>query len=433
MPESASTPTERLYRIVEEGLCIGCGLCQAIAGCDKVKVVKTASGYLNPVVTGDLDHETVDRIYDACPGTRVEGLPQRLIDDGTRIDHVWGPWRRMVTAWAGDQAMRHEGSTGGVLTALADYLLASGRVAFVLHVKASAANPTFGERHLSFSRADVMAGVGSRYGPAAPLLDVADVLARNEPFAVIAKPCDIAALRNYARQDPRVDQLVKYWLCMVCGGYMAPRGMQDFFARYGIDPASITGVRYRGQGCPGPTRIETGDDVRALDYLDLCTEDPSLWMVPFRCKICPDAIGEAADIAASDTWPGGSPARGSSQSDPGTNALVIRTEAGAELVDAATRDGALVLGDDIGPDEMTLYQPHQMSKKYAVWARHEGLKAMGRLTPATARLRVAELAAEMPADFNQAQRDGTIRRVREGKASEPTPEPVVAPRRAPTA
>ena len=30
------TPEERLYRIVEDGLCIGCGLCQSVAGADRL-------------------------------------------------------------------------------------------------------------------------------------------------------------------------------------------------------------------------------------------------------------------------------------------------------------------------------------------------------------------------------------------------------------
>jgi coenzyme F420 hydrogenase subunit beta len=142
------SPAERLYAIVEQGLCIGCGLCQAVAGPDKVKVVKTTGGYLQPVVAGALDHETVDRIYDVCPGTRIEGLPARLIDGETKTDNVWGPWRRMVRAWAGDPVQRFEGSTGGVLTALAGYLLASKRVDFILHAKASTSEPTFGERQI---------------------------------------------------------------------------------------------------------------------------------------------------------------------------------------------------------------------------------------------------------------------------------------------
>ena len=59
----------------------------------------------------------------------------------------------------------------------------------MLHAKASTTTPTFGERHLSFTQADVMEAAGSRYGPTAPLIDVADVLDRGQPFAFIGKPC----------------------------------------------------------------------------------------------------------------------------------------------------------------------------------------------------------------------------------------------------
>ena len=46
------TPAERLYAIVEQGLCIGCGLCQSVAGKERVRVTKTLNGYLQPVVEG---------------------------------------------------------------------------------------------------------------------------------------------------------------------------------------------------------------------------------------------------------------------------------------------------------------------------------------------------------------------------------------------
>ena len=106
------TPTERLYAIVEQGLCIGCGLCEAIAP-ESITVRKTTTGFEVPVVIGDLDDATVDRVYDICPGTRLEGLPDRLVEDDTVVDPVWGPVRRIVRAWAGDPEVRHIGSTGG--------------------------------------------------------------------------------------------------------------------------------------------------------------------------------------------------------------------------------------------------------------------------------------------------------------------------------
>ncbi len=415
------TPTERLYAIVEQGLCIGCGLCQSVAGKGAVRVTKTMSGYLQPVVEGELDHATVDRIYQVCPGTRIEGLPAGLIDADTRHDNVWGPWRRIVRAWAGDPAVRFEGSTGGVLTALANYLLASKRVEFILQVKTSASEPSFGDATLSFTEADVFEAAGSRYGPAAPLTDINAVLERGQPFAFIAKPCDVSALRNYAKQDERVDRLVKYMLVMVCGGYGTPQGTIDFYRRVGIDPEQVTGLRYRGRGCPGPTRVETGDKAQEFHYIDYWGEDETTWSLPFRCKICPDGIGEAADIAAADTWIGGGPNRVDSVGDPGTNALIARSKAGEELITAAAGAGALTLEYDIVPDIMSVYQPHQVNKKYAAWARHQGLRDAGRIVPHTERLRIEELAQDLPDETNEFQREGTRQRVEIGKASEPTP------------
>ena len=416
------TPTERLYAIVEQGLCIGCGLCQSVAGKDRVRVRKTLNGFLAPLVEGDLDHDTVDRIYAVCPGTRVEGLPERLLEVDTRQDNVWGPWRRMVRAWAGDAQVRYEGSTGGVMTALAAYLLKSGRVDFILQVKTSDSEPTFGDPVLSFTEADVFEAAGSRYGPAAPLLDIGAALDRNQPFAFFAKPCDVNALRNYAQQDERVDRLVKYCVVMVCGGYGTPRGTEAFFKRVGIEADSVTGLRYRGRGCPGPTRVDTPTGSHEYHYIDYWGEDETTWTLPFRCKVCPDGIGEAADIAASDSWVGGGPNRIDSVDDPGINVLVARTRAGEELIAAAAVDGALTLENDIVPDTLSVYQPHQVNKKYAAWPRHQGLRNAGRIAPQTARLRIEELAADLPEATNRFQREGTLQRVESGKTSEPTPQ-----------
>ena len=38
----------QLSDIVDNGLCIGCGLCQSIAGKDKIKISMTSKGRLEP-------------------------------------------------------------------------------------------------------------------------------------------------------------------------------------------------------------------------------------------------------------------------------------------------------------------------------------------------------------------------------------------------
>ncbi len=56
------SPQERLYKIVEDGMCIGCGLCQAVAGVEKIKAVKVTTGHIRPVASATLDHASVDQI-----------------------------------------------------------------------------------------------------------------------------------------------------------------------------------------------------------------------------------------------------------------------------------------------------------------------------------------------------------------------------------
>ncbi|MCE2518003.1 MAG: hydrogenase, partial [Alphaproteobacteria bacterium] len=141
-PINPASPNERLNRISEDAMCVGCGLCQSIAGPDIVRMELVENGTERPVARGPLTHETVHVIYDTCPGTRVEGLPQDEIDSTSCHDLIWGPYQSMHLAYASDPQIRHQGSTGGVLTALATYLDESGEDDFILHAKAATRNPT---------------------------------------------------------------------------------------------------------------------------------------------------------------------------------------------------------------------------------------------------------------------------------------------------
>lgn len=419
------TPIDRLNRISEEGLCIGCGLCQALAGTEMIEVVRTPEGALRPIPTDALDHPTVDAIYAMCPGTRLEGLPEALVEEDTTIDPVWGPTRRVVKGHAGDPEIRFKAAAGGALTALSLYLLESGQVDFILHATESKSDPSFGVRHVSRTREDLLRGAGSRYGPTATLIDIDHWLGLEQPFAFIGTPCDVSALRNLARRDPRVDARCVMMMTMVCGGFMQTPALARAVTDFGMDFERLTRLRYRGHGCPGPTRMEQDDgSVLEKTYMDFWGEDDSAWSLPWRCKICPDAIGEAADIAASDCWPGGSPTQEQASNhdlDPGSNGILIRSARGQALFDAAVAAGTLVIESEASPRDMDDWQPHQVHKKRSVGARHEGMRQAGHIVPETERLRVAELMARNDPAEIAAQIEGTAERVRAGKANEPTP------------
>ncbi len=405
----------RFQRILEEGKCIGCGLCSSMFP-DKLEMAVAPSGYLRPAARRDLSAEETDAIYDVCPGVVQTGLPEDLIERETVVDEVWGPFMRIDMAYAADPETRHRGSTGGALTALCDYLIASGTARAILHVTSGGARPSFGRPHVSVSREDVLEGAGSRYGPADPLTGFGALLDRGAPFAVVAKPCDISAVRLLGRRDPRVGALITHLLTPVCGGFMPPQGMESFLKRIGVAPDAVAAVSYRGDGCPGPTRIElkNGDTIDKT-YLELWGSDASMWHLPWRCKICPDGTGEAADVAAADTWPGGSPTEAMLDDDPGTNVVLARTRAGAELVENAAEAGYLALDGSATPRDLDLWQPHQVRKKIASGARFQGMREAGQLELKTIGLRTDALRRRMDADTDRRQVEGTKARIAIGK------------------
>ncbi|MDH3298998.1 MAG: Coenzyme F420 hydrogenase/dehydrogenase, beta subunit C-terminal domain [Acidimicrobiia bacterium] len=393
-----------IAEVVANDLCIGCGLCEAVTG-GRVTMTMTDAGSLRPSPVVAIAGQEDRVLAAACPGVVA---PVRVDGDepAPLIDPVWGAHRSMVMAWAGDQEVRFKAATGGVLTALGRHLLAVGEVAFVLHVGADPDAPSRSRWVMSESIDDVLANTGSRYGPTAPLAGLGAALDRSEPFALIAKPCDLGAVHALATTDPRVDELCRYRLAMVCGGQSRLTKTLGVLDGFGLTEDDVTLMRYRGHGNPGPTRVESrSGGAHELTYLDMWADESS-WDLETRCKLCPDALGECADVAAADAWPGGAP----TGEDEGFNATIVRTRVGEQLVAAAAAAGRLVVGEPVTAHQLDDFQPHQVRKKVALAARYRGMIDAGVPPIHAPDLRLDELGARLDADAQAAQRAGTLRR-----------------------
>jgi coenzyme F420 hydrogenase subunit beta len=387
MSGAPSTPSPRLaslHSIVEQGLCIGCGLCQSIAGADRVRMRMNGEHGERPSVLEPLDEATLTAINMACPGIHCEGVGTEPSDPEIDIDPLWGPTIWMATGHAADEQVRFHASSGGALSALGNYLLDSGEVDFILQVAASRDSPVRSVACLSFTTAEVREASGSRYGPAAPLVDFKAVLDRGRPFAFIGKPCDISAIRNYAHLDPRVDDLLRYTLNFFCGGVSEFRKTLDYVRKVGLTEPEVSHLRYRGDGCPGPMVMKShAGQVFKFDYNEMW-EDESRWQLQFRCKICPDSIGERADVTVADVWPGGKP----DTEGLGFNGFIARTPRGARLLEAAVRSRAITLTEDLDFDGLELAQGSHSRRKQGLASRLRALRDAGMIVPHFERLRL---------------------------------------------
>ena len=397
-----------LSDITENGLCIGCGICQSIAGNENISISMTEKGRLEPKENKPLNNEIFDKIKKTCPGVIVEGLPKEVIDNKSKYDLVWGYYLSLFYAWSTDKDIRFKSSTGGLLNGLSLYLLETNKVKFILHTGTDPKKPMRSVSRYSYNKQELLnSGSCSRYGPSSPLDKFNEALNKKEPFAFVGKPCDISAIRQLSKIDRRVNELCKYLLTLVCGGFGEFTKSQDFIDSFNVKEEELSIFRYRGYGNPGKMYIKTNSgEEHDKEYNSFWGEE-STWRVPFRCKICPDAIGDSSDLAALDTWPGGSPVG----EDEGYNAAIIRTKKGYDLVHDARHAGYIKIGNDLKIEDINDFQPHQVSKKKAVYARHQGMKNVNRPTLNTKNLRIKELYDLNTKEFNENEAKGISSRL----------------------
>lgn len=384
MTAAFASPT--LERVVRGRLCSGCGLCASL-GDGAVKMALKPPGFARPVQTAPLTAEAERSIAAACPGSVVAPWA------GAQVDPLWGPSLAIFTGNATDPEVRHAGSSGGVLSALAIHALATGLADRIVHVAMDEASPTLNRIQRSVDAAQVIEAAGSRYAPASPLAAIVAEVERGGRFVFIGKPCDVGALRQLASLDPRVDAAVPVMLSFFCAGTPSQAGTDRILDRLGADKARLTSFRYRGDGWPGfATAIETDGKRRRMSYADSWGDILSK-EVQFRCKICPDAVGGVADIACADAWYGGESGYPAFDEAEGRSLVMVRSTAGAALLDAARAAGTIETAP-LAIGEIIKMQPHQARRKRLVASRIAAATVLGQPRPVVAGLRVAEAARQ---------------------------------------
>ena len=123
-----------LETICGAGLCIGCGLCESVAGREAVEMCLVPPGFLRPRQKGPIPAGTMEKILETCPGVVIDGA---ATERTALEDPVFGPGVSVWRGRAADDEVQFRAAAGGALTALGMFLLDHGKVDFVLHVGAA--------------------------------------------------------------------------------------------------------------------------------------------------------------------------------------------------------------------------------------------------------------------------------------------------------
>lgn len=342
----------KIRNILDSQLCLGCGLCENISG--KAKMIVNQKGFLVPepiFMPTQIQSEFLNRV---CPAINI---------DCVRADKTpFGTIEGIFEGWASNADVRFHASSGGVISALCIHLLKTKRVDAILQVRKSEGHYMINEFHVSRTEDEVKECAASRYAPVAMFKNISMILNGPEKcYAFVGKPCDVMTMRRYVRVKPELKNKIKYYISLVCAGTPSYNATQELIARgKRSDDIEPVHVKYRGDGWPGEFKVTYNDN---SDFS--CGYNESWGMVlgrrlNFRCKICPDGVGQYADIVVGDSWstPSGYP--DFSEQD-GRSLILARTNEGQSLISSAIEDGAIEC-HHLELDQLIKIQPYQYQR-----------------------------------------------------------------------
>lgn len=353
-----------LHDVLRAGTCSGCGAC-VLAG-QATTMAIDGRGDLRPVPAGH--SRAAVPLAEYCPALVVR-RPARLVDQ--HVDRDFGPWLRVWVAHATDLELRHRGSSGGALSALAAYLLDHGSPGAVV-MRSGPGTRTTGL--VVRSAADVPETAASRYAPASALATLAE--ADDPNLAVVCRPCEASALRSLRPDEERRPPVLSFF----CAGVPSQWATDELVRALGADVDDVTDVRYRGNGWPGRfTVTDRAGRMWTTTYDDSWGHHLGRRLQD-RCKICPDGVGESADVSAADLWEADERGYPVFADAPGRSLVIARTPRGVALVAGAVAAGYL----DARTTDLTLARTVQalhVQRRRLLLGRLAGRRAAGAATP----------------------------------------------------
>jgi coenzyme F420 hydrogenase subunit beta len=318
-------------------------------------------------------------------------------------------WGTVLEIWEGypsDSAIRYEGSSAGMATAIALFCLEQQGMNGVVHIAGDKHSPFNNQTVLSHTRGELLAHTGSRYAPASPCEGLELLEDSAHPGVFIGKPCDVAAVRKIQSIKPTMQEKIGITIGIFCAGTPASRGTMALLAQHGIDPTQVEELRYRGRGWPGHFTVR----LKGATDPDLKIPYAESWDFlqryrPYRCHICPDGTSEAADIACGDPW-----YRPIQDGEQGSSLVIVRTERGRRVIRDAIAAGYLHLQPGTA-DMLIQSQRNLFAKRSQIWGRRAALRILGRPTPNMQGYHLFQLWWRLPLTEKVRSMVGTLRRI----------------------
>lgn len=343
--------------IVENDLCIGCGLCAALCPQGSLEMAWNQYGEYNPTEVTPCNTEC-GLCLKVCPfadhETNEDAIGKSLYGDVPEIGHHLETGYYLATYVGYADKHREKSASGGVVTWLLERLLSEGIIDHAVCV-APTDDP---KRRFTFVVFDtpesVRAGAGSAYYPVEMSKAVKHILERPGRYAITGLPCFIKAIRLAQQKNIKLKDRIIATVGLVCGQLKSSHFTDYIASLSGLPPRMAEKVRYRGKSQDQPANnfffaftTENWEERRIYWNQGISAAWANRWFTPKACNYCDDIFAECADVACMDAW-----LPEYSQDSRGTSLLVVRSP---QMIDVITK-GQNISIDPIPIDRLTQSQ-----------------------------------------------------------------------------
>jgi len=295
-----------LRRIIEAGLCLGCGTCAGICPNNAIKM-NSSEGLHVPEI--DDEKCTSCRLcFLSCPGYSVDfnSLSHRTFNEKYEPTLV-GNFSSCYVGYSNNSQIRFDSTSGGLITELLIFALENNFIDGVITTRMRSDNPLEPETFIARTPQEIIEASKSKYCPVAPNVCLKEIRSENGRFAAVGLPCHIHGIRKAEMISNEVAEKIVLKLGLLCSHTVNFSGTHFLLKKLGLTKDEIIKISYRGEGWPGFMSIKTKGGI--IKKIPLFGSWNSYWplfssffFTPLRCIMCPDQTAELADISFGDAW-----------------------------------------------------------------------------------------------------------------------------------
>lgn len=312
---------------------IDCDLCTRCGTCIGVCPVETLAYENGEVVDAGKCCVQCGKCNTVCPGKEFSmgKWSEELFQKTYYNWQLFGSYQGIYNAYAQNEEIRVNGSSGGVITQILIELLQMHIIDGAVVVVEKKHEPYKFEPFIAVNKEQIIKAAQSKYVVVPVNQVIREIEKSGKKIAYVGLPCQIQGMRKAMSSSVRLSDQVVVLISLFCGFNMEESATEYLIAKGGFKRSEVEKLsyRYKKDG-------QTGFYIRGKDGKEFFVSKHgytfmNLIFSPKRCWKCYDYSGEFADISVGDAW----------EKNSGFSRVIVRTQTGSDILERVRNIGSI--------------------------------------------------------------------------------------------